>query len=263
MLIEIFSYLAVGLFAGIIAGLFGVGGGLIIVPVLVAVFQMQNMSPEHLIHLAVGTSLATIIFTSVTSIYTHHRHGAVLWPVFGKLTAGVMVGALFGAWVAHWLPAEYLRSIFGIFELTVAAQMFLQFKPAPHHHLPGWMGLSSAGGVIGTIASVVGVGGGSMTVPFLLWCQVSMQRAVATSAACALPIALAGTLGFVITGWGHSQLPAWSTGYVYWPACLGVVSVSMLSAPIGAVLAHRLPGKQLKRLFALFLAGLGVYMLTH
>lgn len=254
-------YLATGAFAGLLAGLLGVGGGLIIVPILALSFAAQGVAGEVQMHLAIGTSLATIIFTSISSVTAHHRRGAVEWPVFHALTPGIVVGALLGALIARWLPTPSLRTLFGLFELFVALQMALNLKPASHRVLPGMLGMSSAGGVIGALSALVGIGGGTLTVPFLLWCNVTIQRAIATSAACGLPIAVAGAIGFVLSGWDNPHLPAASSGYLYWPALLGVVASSVLFAPLGAGLAHALPTAVLKRLFALLLLGLALRML--
>jgi uncharacterized membrane protein YfcA len=254
-------YLMTGAFAGLLAGLLGVGGGLIIVPVLALSFAAQGMAHEVQMHLAVGTSLATIIFTSLSSVYAHHRRSAVAWSTLRAMAPGIVVGALGGALVARWLPTLSLRYLFGAFELFVALQMALSLKPAAHRGLPGKWGISTAGVVIGSLSALVGVGGGTLTVPFLLWCNVTIQRAIATSAACGLPIAVAGAAGFVISGWGNTQLPAWSSGYLYWPALLGVAVASVLLAPLGARLAHTLPTAVLKQLFALLLLGLALRML--
>lgn len=258
---ELVSYLLLGGVAGILAGLLGVGGGLVIVPVLAWLFLRAGMAPEVLMHMAIGTSLATIVFTSLSSVWAHHRRGAVLWGAFRRMTPGIVLGAALGAAMADRLPSETLRLIFGLFELTVAMQMALNLRPAAHRGLPGRWGMGVAGSVIGLVSAVVGIGGGTMSVPFLQWCNVSMRQAVATSAACGLPIALAGALGFVLAGWNTPGLPAWSSGYLYWPAFAGIVAASVLFAPLGARLAHLLPTVVLKRFFALFLAFLGVRML--
>lgn len=255
-------YLGIGAFAGLLAGLFGVGGGLVIVPVLAFAFAANGIHPDILMHLAVGTSLGTIIFTSISSVRAHHQRGAVLWREVGRLAPGIVVGAWLGSLVADWMPSDSLRVVFGVFELLVATQMAFGLKPSPHRALPGALGMSVAGTVIGTISAVVGIGGGTMTVPFLTWCNVTVQKAVATSAACGLPIAIAGMIGFVVAGWGNVLLPSAATGYLYWPALVGVVAASVLTAPLGARLAHALPGAVLKRIFALFLATLGVAMLV-
>lgn len=256
----ILLYLAVGAFAGLLAGLFGVGGGLVIVPVLVYVFTSQGMDPAVLVHVAVGTSLATIVFTSISSVRAHHQRGAVLWNVFWRLAPGIVIGALVGALIADWMSSNLLRRFFAVFEWLVAAQLLAGFKPKPHRSLPGKAGLFTAGNVIGTVSSIVGIGGGTLTVPFLVWSNIDMRQAVATSSACGLPIAIAGATGFVITGWGETGLPPWSTGFLYWPAFAGVVVASVLVAPLGARLAHWLDPAKLKRLFGVFLLLLGTYM---
>jgi uncharacterized membrane protein YfcA len=254
-------YAVVGAFAGLVAGLLGVGGGLIIVPALVFAFYGQGFAPGVLVHLAIGTSLATIVATSISSMRAHHRHGAVQWGVFRQLTPGIVVGALIGSVIADLLPNHTLRIVFGVFELLVAVQMGFEWRVNPHRGLPGSWPLTAAGVVIGAVSAVVGIGGGTLTVPYLVWCNVHMRQAVATSSACGLPIAVAGAIGFMATGWGEASLPARTTGYVYWPAFIGIAATSLLFAPLGARLAHTLPVSVLKRFFAVFLAVLGVRML--
>jgi uncharacterized membrane protein YfcA len=209
----------------------------------------------------VGTSLATIVFTSLSSVYAHHRRGAVRWSLVLQLAPGIVVGAWLGAVMADFLPGHNLRIIFGVFELLVAVQMGMNLRTSPEHGLPARAGMGLAGAGIGFVSAVVGIGGGTMTVPYLQWCSVPMRHAVATSAACGLPIALAGATGFVFNGWSNAALPSFSSGYIYWPAFSGIVLFSVLCAPLGAWLAHKLPAAQLKRFFALFLALLGIRML--
>lgn len=254
-------YLLVGAIAGTIAGLLGVGGGLIIVPVLALLFQQWGFAGSVLMHLAIGTSLATIVVTAVSSMYAHHKHGAVDWTVFRQLTPGIVAGALAGAVVADFMSARALRLFFGVFEIAVAIQIGFQLMASPRRTLPGTVGMTAAGGVIGALSAVVGIGGGTLTVPFLVWCNITLRKAVATSSATGLPIAVAGAVGFVVTGWDAPQLPAWSSGYVYWPALTGIAAASVLFAPVGARLAHTLPVHVLRRFFAIFLAVLGVRML--
>ena len=255
-------FLALGVFAGIMAGLLGVGGGLIIVPGVAWVLALNGVDPGVVMHLAIGTSLATIVVTSLSSIRAHHARRAVRWPVFQRLSPGIVVGALIGARIAHWLPSGVLKTVFGVFVLLIAAQMAFGAKPAPHRSLPGRPGTSVAGVVIGAISAIVGIGGGSLTVPFLSWCNVQIREAVATSAACGLPIAIAGAAGFAFNGWNHAELPAWSIGYISLPALLAIAVASMLAAPFGAKLAHTLPTAMLKRVFAVFLASIGTLMLV-
>jgi len=255
------GYLLAGVIAGVLAGMLGVGGGLVIVPVLAFLFAQQGFDSAVIMHLAIGTSLATIVLTSISSIRAHHRRGAVRWPVVASLTPGIILGAWLGAAVAHQLPNTALRVIFGIFELAVAAQMALEVSAAPHRQLPGRAGTGLAGMVIGSVSAIVGIGGGTLTVPFLTWCNVEMRQAVATSAACGLPIALSGAVAFVVTGWHDPALPPASSGYLHWPALFGIAITSVLFAPLGARLAHTLPVRTLRRFFALFLLLLGIRML--
>ena len=255
-------YLLLGSFAGLVAGLLGVGGGLIIVPVLSWLFANQGINHSVIIHLAVGTSLATIIFTSISSVRAHHRHGAVQWPVFFNITPGIIVGALLGAAIARYMPTRVLGSFFGVFEILVAIQMALSIKPHARRTLPGKWIVSLVGMVIGTISAIVGIGGGTMTVPYLVWCNMVMQKAVATSAAVGLPIAIAGATGFALAGWVHSDIPAGNWGFIVPVAFIGIVLASVLTAPLGAWVAHRVSAIVLKKIFALFLLLLGIKMLS-
>ncbi|MGB2683183.1 MAG: sulfite exporter TauE/SafE family protein [Candidatus Competibacter sp.] len=261
ILATLLFYLLLGAFAGVMAGLLGVGGGLIIVPALAWIFHHQQIAESAIMHLAIGTSLATIILTSISSVRAHHQRGAVLWPTVWRLTPGIIIGAWLGAAIADQLSSVALQKIFAVFVLIMSAQMGFGAKPAPHRDLPKTAGMLAAGGVIGAVSAIVGIGGGSLTVPFLTWCNVQIRQAVATSAACGLPIALAGALGFVITGANAPNLPAWSLGYVYGPALAGIAFTSMLFAPLGAKLAHSVPTEMLKKIFAVFLAGVGIKML--
>ncbi|MDX1250644.1 MAG: sulfite exporter TauE/SafE family protein [Gammaproteobacteria bacterium] len=255
-------YLLLGAAAGFLAGLMGIGGGLIIVPALVFIFQAQGMADTLVMHMAIGTSLATIVLTAIASVRAHHQRGAVLWPVVWQLAPGIVAGALAGAALVDELPAAILKRIFGLFVLMVALQMALNARPAPHRQLPGRAGMTAAGSIIGGISAIVGIGGGTLTVPFLTWCRVGMHNAVATSAACGLPIALAGSVGFAVTGWNEANLPALSSGYLYWPAILSITASSVVFAPLGARLAHALPADLLKRVFAVVLALIGVRMVA-
>lgn len=243
-------YLAIGFIAGFIAGLLGVGGGLILVPVLSWAFAQQGFPASYDLHMALATSLGTIVFTSIASLRAHHRHGAVRWEAVRRITPGIVLGTLAGAMAAAWLPDLGLRLFFTLFLIYAATQMLLDLKPGPHRQLPGWAGMSAAGGVIGLVSSWVGIGGGTLSVPFLAWCNVRFQEAIGTSAAIGLPIALAGTAGYALSGQAVPGLPTWSLGFVYLPALIAVASMSVLAAPWGARLAHRLPVARLKRVFA-------------
>ncbi|MFJ4143282.1 sulfite exporter TauE/SafE family protein [Pseudomonas sp. NPDC089734] len=258
---EFLVYLALGACAGVLAGLFGVGGGIIIVPVLVFSFGLQGFDASVLTHLAVGTSLATIVFTSINSVRAHHSVGAVRWPIFAWLTVGILVGAGLGSLTASYIAGPYLQKIIGVFALAVALQMALDLKPKASRDVPGKPGLTAAGVVIGWASAIFGIGGGSLTVPFLTWRSVSMQQAVATSAACGFPIAVASAISFMILGWHDPLLPPHSLGFVYLPALLGIAVTSMFFARFGARLAHKLSPRLLKRLFAALLLCVGTSFL--
>ena len=250
-------YLLVGTASGVLAGLFGVGGGTIIVPALLLCFQWQGVAPELQTHMAIGTSLATIFITSTSSTYSHHRVGAVRWPVALWLTPGIAAGVWGGAYVAAQMQGLQLQKLFGLFAWLVAAQMWFGWQPRGHSQVPGKGGLTLAGIVIGGVSALFGIGGGSLTVPFLCWCKVRMQEAVATAAACGFPLAFFGALGYVYQGWSQPDLPPYALGYVYFPAMLGVGLASMPCARLGAKLAHHWPAATLKRVFAGFMIFIG------
>ncbi|TVP90923.1 MAG: sulfite exporter TauE/SafE family protein [Pseudomonadaceae bacterium] len=258
---EFLLYLILGGFAGTLAGLFGVGGGMIIVPVLIYSFTLQGFDVGVLTHMAVGTSLATIAFTSINAIRAHHLKGAVRWPLFVWMSLGIVFGTVIGAFTAAWLSGPLLQKIIGVFAICLSIQMAFKLQPKAVLDVPGKPGLTAAGGVIGWASAIFGIGGGSLTVPFLVWRSVPMQQAVATSSACGLPIAVAGAISFIWTGWAATPLPEWSVGYVYLPALVGIAATSMLFAGFGARLAHRLSQELLKRLFALLLFGVGINFL--
>ena len=250
-------YLLVGVLAGFSAGLFGVGGGLVIVPALIYCFALQGVSSLVAVQLAVGTSLATIVFTSISSVRAHHAHRNVDWATWRLLAPGIALGVIGGVALAASLPGERLKLVFGIFALLIAAQMALGLQPSAGRQLPSRPAVFAAGGGFCFLSALFGIGGGSLTVPYLNWCQVRMQRAVATAAACGLPIAIVGAGANMVAGFGHAELPAWSTGFVYWPALLAIILCSTPVARIGANLAQRLPARRLKQGFALFLFAVG------
>ncbi|HUS24191.1 MAG TPA: sulfite exporter TauE/SafE family protein [Candidatus Binatia bacterium] len=260
-------FLVTGAVAGLLAGLFGVGGGLIMVPALAALLPRVGVAESVIMQMAIGTSLAVISATSISSMLAHHRRGGVLWPVFLRFAPGLALGALAGAWAAHLLPGIALRRIVGGGALIVALQMALDARPAASDDGdaggPATLALLAAGSVIGALSSLVGIGGGSLTVPYLTWCRIGMRQAVGTAAACGVPIAWAGAIGFIVAGWDVPGRPAGSLGYVSTSGFLGLAGASVLCAPLGARLAHRLPPKLLKRAFALLIAGIGVGMLVR
>ncbi|CCH50059.1 sulfite exporter TauE/SafE family protein [Pseudodesulfovibrio piezophilus] len=254
-------YIILGAFAGVFAGLLGIGGGLVIVPMLNIAFELQNFPDVHIQHVALGTSLATIIFTSMSSMRAHHKRGAINYSAFWRLTPGIITGTFLGAWFASILSTMFLKALFGIFLFYVATQMLTGKKASASRELPGAAGIFGVGNGIGIFSALVGIGGGTLTVPFLSWCNQTMHTAIATAAAVGLPIALVGTTGFIINGLGVEGIPGPHVGYIYIPAFLGIISTSILTAPLGAKLAHSLPVDKLKRIFALLLYVVGTKML--
>jgi len=233
------------------------------VPLLTFVFARQGFAPEHVVHMAVATATATILFTSLASMREHHRHRAILWPVVATLAPGIIVGSLVGPQVVAGMSSALLSAFFGVFVAAAATNILIDRKPKPTRELPGTFGLTMVGGGIGLISSMVGAGGAFLTVPFMTACNVPMRNCVATSAALGLPIAVAGTIGFVLAGIGQSGMPPYTMGYVYLPALLVIVAASVISAPFGARAAHRWPVRSLKRAFAFMLYALAAYMLSR
>ncbi len=250
-----------GAITGFLAGLLGIGGGMVLVPFLTLIFTMMQFPEEHLVHMSIATSLTTILFTSVSSVRAHHQRGAVLWQVVKTLAPGIIVGSLIGAQVASRVPTRWIALVFAVFVGFSATQMLLDRKPKPSRQLPKPAGMFGTGGLIGLISSFVGAGGGFISVPFLVWCNVAMHNAVATSAALGFPIAAAGTIGYIISGWNVTGLPAGAIGFIYLPALALVAVASVLTAPLGARTAHALNVKPLKRIFAGMLYLLAGYML--
>ena len=256
------GFLVLGAIVGFLAGLLGLGGGMTMVPLLTFVFTREGFAPEHVVHMAIATAAATILFTSVASMREHQRHGAILWSVVLGLAPGITIGSLVGPQIVGGMSTGVLSAFFGVFVAAAATNVLLDRKPKPTRELPGRGGLIAVGGGIGLIASMVGAGGAFMTVPFMTACNVPMRNCVATSAALGLPIAMASTIGFVVAGLSQTGMPPNTIGYVYVPALLAIVAASVVSAPIGARAAHRWPVNTLKRAFAFVLYALAAYMLA-
>lgn len=253
--LEGLGYLLTGALAGLAAGLLGVGGGAIMVPALVLLFgQFFSSASDWIPHQAVATSLATVIGTGAVATLAHARHGAVRWDYFGRLAPGMVLGAWLGALAAAIVPALWLVRLFGVFLLYTGLRMWARAKPSRAQGLAAkGLSLPAAGAGIGGASAMLGIGGGSMTVPFLVRSGLTMRAAVATSSACGVPIAVFGVLGFVWSGLGREDLPAHSLGFVYWPAVLMLLAGSLPLAPVGAFLAHRLPTLVLRRIFGTML----------
>jgi len=256
-LAELGAYLGIGAIVGFFAGLLGIGGGLIIVSSLALMFSAQGYPPQYVMHLAIGTSLAAIMAGAWSSFRTHHRHKAVDWPIVRRMTPGLLVGVLAGVSLARFAPTAFLKYFFLGFMAFMTAQMALNLRPTPARELPGPAGLGAVAVFIGAISSLFGGGAAAIGVPFFTWCNVNTHRAIGTCAALGFPLAIAGAFGYAVAGWEVADLPAWSLGFVYLPAFLGISATSVLAAPWGARLAHKLKGATLRRIFAIFLIAMG------
>ncbi|MCD8339694.1 MAG: sulfite exporter TauE/SafE family protein [Burkholderiales bacterium] len=244
------------------AGLLGIGGGLILTPFITMLLPESLVPHDYVVHVAIATSLAVIAFTSVSSARAHHKRKAVLWNVVWAVAPGILVGALIGAQVAKLLSTFWISLVFTGFVWFSAYKMFVDKKPKASRQLPGPVGMFAAGVVIGCLSSLVGAGGGFISVPWMVWCNVTIHHAVATSAALGFPIAFFGTIGYIISGWNLQGVPGFPIllGYICLPALLCCASCSILLAPLGAKVAHSIDTKPLKKIFACLLCCLGCYM---
>ncbi len=264
MLLEIhwvLSFLLLGSFVGFMAGLFGIGGGGIMVPVLTTLFIYQGVPVEKVVHLALGTSMASIIVTSLSSMRAHYARDAIIWPIVKVMALGIILGTFIATFVVVNIPSIYLALFFSLFMAYVSIQMFLDKKPKASRKLLGSGGLLLAGSGIGAVSALVSIGGGSLTVPYLLWQNIDIKKAIGTSAALGFPISVAGTLGYIFNGWAVTTGQDYTFGFVYIPAVLLISATSFITAPYGARLAHKLPVTTLKKVFALLLIVLSLKML--
>lgn len=254
--------LVLGSVGGFMAGLLGVGGGMILVPFLTMLFSWKGMPLELVVHACIATSMAMICFTSLSSMRAHHKRGGVLWPVVAALVPGVFLGGfLSGGVVFSFISTAWLALVFSLFMAYSAFNMAIDKKPKPSRQLPGFLGTTFVGTIIGFVSGLVGAGGGFLTVPFLVWCNVNIRNAVSTSAALGFPIALANTIGFIYSGLKDIGWQPGMVGYIYWPAWLTLISTSVLMAPVGAHFAHTWPVKRIKKIFAFVLSFICLYML--
>ncbi len=255
------AYLALGAVVGVFAGLFGIGGGLLLVPVLLFLFDMQRFPAEHNMHLALGTAMATILFTSLASMRKHHQHGAVNWRVVRTITPGILLGTALGTLFAASISPRGLGIFFALFVFFAATQMLLDIRSKPSRQLPGAVGMTLSGVFTGWISSMVSIGGAMFVVPFLVWGNVPLRNAIGTSAAIGFPIAVGGTVGYIATGMIHHTLPPFSWGFVYLPALLWVALGSVITAPLGAKATHYMKVELLRKLFAVLLIGVATNLL--
>lgn len=252
-------YLLTGIVAGIFAGLFGLGGGVIVVPILTFLFTAQHMPETHILHMALGTSLASIMFTSLSSMRAHNKRGAVEWLIALRIAPGILIGAFAGSWLASQISTRHLKIFFVIFLFYVAFRIVRNVTPEIKKPYTSG-GIFGIGALIGAISSLVGIGGGTMSVPFLLRCNASMHSAIGTSSAIGFPIALAGAAGYAINGANITGMPVHTLGFIYLPALLFVSLASVTTAPLGAKLAHKLPVPRLKIIFAALLLIMAIKM---
>ncbi len=255
-------YLVIGAFAGMMAGLLGIGGGLIIIPSLATLFIHHVFIPSaDVMQVAVGTSLATVVITGAAALYTHHKHSAVVWPQVWKMLPGLVIGVVIGSIIVQFLPSNFLRYFFGVFLVIMGIRMLMNphLKETQNELSEKVFRIGTVS--IGTLCSILGIAGGVLLVPFLLRCNLDMHKATGTSVACGLGVGVTATFCFMLTGlFSHIHIPG-STGYIYWPAFIGIASASVLFAPFGAMLAHKLPRNWLKKIFALFLLIMAVDLL--
>jgi uncharacterized membrane protein YfcA len=253
---------AIGICTGFLAGLLGIGGGMVMVPFITFILSHRGIDADLAVKMAIATAMATVIFTSVSSVRAHHKRGAVRWDLVKGLAPGIVLGSLISSLgVFALLKGSYLAIFFGLFVGFSATQMFLDKKPSPSRQVPAAAGLMGAGGVIGFLSGLVGAGGGFMSVPFMTWCNVAIHNALATSAALGFPIAVANVAGYIVSGLSVQGLPDDAFGFIWVPALVIIAACSVFTAPIGAKVAHGLPMKKLKRIFASVLYLLAVYML--
>jgi len=261
-LLEIFLSCAVfGIISGTISGLLGVGGGIVIVPFLAWLLTNNGMPADTIMQTAIATSLATIVITAISSILAQQRRRAIKWPIVKTLTPGIAIGAWLGADAAHFLSSELLTIIFGAFLFLNGLNMMIGLKTTSHRHLPSTLPLSIAGGVIGSLSTLMGIGGGTLTVPYMLWHNVPVKSAIALGSTCGLPIALFGALSFLVIGFQADTLPAGNIGYINLPAFLGISCTSLFSAMLGVHLSHKIPTSTLKKIFSVILIVVGLNML--
>ena len=255
---EVAAYLAIGAATGFFAGLLGIGGGTIIVSSLALMFAAQGFPPQFVMHMAIGTSLAAIMSGAWASFRTHHRHGAVDWPTVKVMAPGVLVGIIAGTALARFMNTAALKVAFLSIMTLIIVQLAFNVRPRASRSLPGPAGMTLVAIGIGITSSLFGGGAAAVGVPFLTWCGMTIHRAIGTVAALGFPVAIFGAVSYAIAGQGAAGMPPWSVGFVYLPAFAGISVTSVLVAPYGARLAHRLKGPTLRRIFAVFLIAIGV-----
>lgn len=260
LLSEVFAFICLGVASGLLSGLLGAGGGLVVVPGLLIIFRFLPIPANLLMHVAIGTSLATMIIVSLRSLLAHLRHKVSFFPIYKQMAPGVVIGVVLGGILAHFIHSHFLRIAFGGFVFVMAYRLLFQKTQTVTKVLPGKFGMLLAGTFTGLLSGLLGVAGSAFSVPFLTNRSIKMHVAIIVSIVIAMTVSVFGAVTFAVTGLHAAGLPAWSTGYIYWPAWLGVVVGGSLAAPVGAKLSHRISDKRLKQFFAAFLIIVGVHM---
>ena len=264
LLSDILMLMLCGSISGFLAGLLGIGGGMILVPFMIMVFNHLGFNQGVVVHMAIATGMATILFTTTSAIWAHHKHSSIDWKLVTALSPGLVIGSLIGgSEIFEALQTSWLSLFFAIFIVYTSIQMILNKKPSPGRGLPGSMVLFSFSLFAGVLSSLVGAGGAFVTVPFMLWCNIKPHTAMATSSGLGFPIAAAATIGYMFGSWGLPTLPAGSVGFVYVPAVACIVALSIFTAPLGAKMARKLNVAQLKRIFGVLMLMLAVFMFNE
>lgn len=254
-------YMLIGSVAGILGGLLGIGGGIILIPALAWIFSKQGISYDLIMHIAAGTSLSSIIFIALSSAYGHAKRGSKIWSVYKKMVLGIIIGTIFGAIFGHFLPNRILEILFGIFVLFFSVRMIINIKQKPSRRLPNPFLLFLISFIIGTKSGILGIGGGAIIIPFLIYCNIPIRNVVAISASCSVTIAIIGCISYIIIGHYAINLPRLSVGYVYLPAFLGIIITAPIFAQIGAYLSHKLQVETLKKILGAILLLIAIKML--
>jgi uncharacterized membrane protein YfcA len=259
--IWLLAYACAGAIVGVLAGLLGIGGGMTLVPILAGLFSAQQFAPDHVVHLALATSMASIIFTSSASVREHRRLGGVDFGIVRRMAPGLVAGSLLATVASVWISQRWLALLFALIVYAGATQILLNRRPTATRTMPSTLPLFAVGSAIGIVCGLVSAGGAFLTVPFMLWCGVPMRTAIGTAAMIGIPVAVVGTVGYILSGWQVPHLPTPALGFIYLPALAALVGASVLTAPFGARLAHRLPVLVIRRIFACLLYVLATRML--
>lgn len=263
-MLELFLYLLLGMFSGILAGLFGIGGGIIIIPVFFSIFKnIVGVPDEALAHTVLGSSLGVIVFSSLASTYSHNKREAVIWEILKLIAPSICVGASLGALTASFISSSNLQVLVALFLVLISIQMIFEFPPPSQNPKTNVVGPVVVGSGIGWLSGIFGIGGGVFSVPYFYHRGLQMTQAIGSSAACGIPIAISGSISYMVVGSDIENLPEYSLGYVYLPSVIIVGLASAWSAIVGVRAAHRIKQKKLRLAFALLLMIMGLNLLLR